>query len=105
MLLEGQIAELEAQRAGLERHDELRGPRPRAPTRLPGPDRNTSRLTREPTAWTRPLQLIVAVGSVLTTIGTAIVLGYVIPEAIAPAFPGLSGDEVDTFLVGRRSSA
>lgn len=60
----------------------------------------TSPLTREPTAWTRPLQLIVAVGSVLTTIGTAIVLGYVTPEAIAWAFPGRTIDELAGGLTG-----
>lgn len=47
------------------------------------------RVRREPTSWTRPLQLTVAVGSVLTTIGTAIVLGYVTPEVIAATSPDL----------------
>lgn len=57
---------------------------------------------REPTRWTRPLQLIVAVGSVLTTIGTAIVLGYVTPEQVAANSPDLSAQQIDSFLIGYR---
>ncbi len=59
-------------------------------------------LRREPTRWTRPLQLTVAVGSLLTTIGTAIVLGYVTPEVVAAYSPDLSAAQIDTFLVGYR---
>ncbi len=59
-------------------------------------------LRREPTRWTRPLQLTVAVGSLLTTIGTAIVLGYVTPEVVAAYSPDLSVAQIDSFLVGYR---
>ncbi|GLY63607.1 hypothetical protein [Amycolatopsis taiwanensis] len=46
--------------------------------------------------------MTVAVGSLLTTIGTAIVLGYVTPEQIAANSPNLSAQEIDSFLVGYR---
>lgn len=55
-----------------------------------------------PTRWTRPLQMTVAVGSLLTTIGTAIVLGYVTPEQIAAHSPDLSAQQINNFLIGYR---
>ncbi len=49
--------------------------------RFEGSDDVTSR-PAEPTALTRPIQWITAVFSVLATMGTALVLGYVTPEIL-----------------------
>jgi hypothetical protein len=59
--------------------------------------------TRVPTRWTPRLQLLTAVVSVLTTIGTAIVLGYVTPEVIQANSPDLSSAEINRFLTGFRA--
>ncbi|MBE1490876.1 hypothetical protein [Plantactinospora soyae] len=59
--------------------------------------------SRTPTVWTRRLQLFTAVASVLTTVGTAIVLGYVTSETIQPAWPDKSPADIDGFLLGWRA--
>jgi hypothetical protein len=46
--------------------------------------------------------MTVAVGSLLTTIGTAVVLGYVTPEQVAANSPDLSAEQIHGFLVGFR---
>ncbi|ADD45375.1 hypothetical protein [Stackebrandtia nassauensis] len=61
-----------------------------------------SPVRREPTVWTRRLQLLTAVYSVVTTVGTAIVLGYVTPEVLAERTTA-SAAEIDGFLPGFRA--
>jgi len=53
------------------------------------------------TVWTRRLQLLTAVVSVFTTIGTALVLGYVTPEVLV-ARTVISPADVDGFVFGFR---
>jgi hypothetical protein len=59
--------------------------------------------TRVPTVWTRRLQLFTAVASVLTTSGTAVVLGYVTPEVLRATSPHMSSGDIDRFLLGYRT--
>ncbi|MFI9503138.1 hypothetical protein [Nocardia sp. NPDC052566] len=54
-----------------------------------------------PTAWTRRLQVTTSVYSVVTTIGTALVLGYITPELLL-ARTDIAPSDIDGFLVGFR---
>lgn len=63
--------------------------------------RNIS-VRREPTVWTRRLQLLTSGYSVVTTIGTALVLGYVTPEVLE-ARTAATPAEIDAFLPGFRA--
>ncbi|MGH8875940.1 MAG: hypothetical protein ACRD0P_01125 [Stackebrandtia sp.] len=58
--------------------------------------------SRQPTVWTRRLQLLTAIYSVVTTVGTAIVLGYVTPEVLAERTDATAAQIVG-FLPGFRA--
>lgn len=51
-----------------------------------------------PTAWTARLQWFTAAASLITTVGTAIVLGYVSPDMLHARFPDLTDDWIGGFL-------
>ena len=57
---------------------------------------------REPTVWTRRLQLLTSVYSVVTTVGTALVLGYVTPEVLELR-TSASPEQIEAFLPGFRA--
>lgn len=57
---------------------------------------------REPTVWTRRLQLLTAIYSVVTTVGTALVLGYVTPEVLQLRTEASAAD-IAGFLPGFRA--
>ncbi|GAB4585818.1 hypothetical protein [Nocardia sp. IFM 10818] len=56
----------------------------------------------EATVWTKPLQRITSVYSVATTVGTALVLGYVTPEVLL-ARTDIEPAEVDQWLLAYRT--
>lgn len=57
---------------------------------------------RQATIWTRPLQRLTAVYSVATTVGTALVLGYVTPEVLL-ARTEIEPGNVDGWLIAFRA--
>lgn len=57
---------------------------------------------REPTVWTRRLQLLTSVYSVVTTVGTALVLGYVTPEVLELR-TAITATGIDAFLPAFRA--
>lgn len=54
---------------------------------------------RVDSVWSLRLQWLTSIVSVMTTTGTAIVLGFITPEVLADTFPDMTAAEIDSGLL------